>query len=88
MRVKTLEHAADIAVRHSADNFVTPEGHKRKIDMTTVGTGKYRYEFIQDFPKLPAGQSFGIVSTVATDSQTLPLAFHDCWSRKSASETG
>ena len=37
--------------------------------MTQVGTGKYTYELIQDYPKLPAGQSFGIVSTVATDSQ-------------------
>ena len=43
--------------------------------MTTVGTGKYRYEFIQDFPKLPAGQSFGIVSTVATDSQDRVYVF-------------
>jgi DNA-binding beta-propeller fold protein YncE len=48
---------------------MSPEGPKGKIDMTTVGTGKYTYEFIQDFPKLPAGQSFGVVSTVATDSQ-------------------
>ncbi|HEY5866494.1 MAG TPA: hypothetical protein VI542_13255, partial [Candidatus Tectomicrobia bacterium] len=37
--------------------------------MTTVGTGTYRYEYIQDFPRLPVGQTFGIVSTVATDSQ-------------------
>ena len=36
--------------------------------MTTVGTGSYRYEYIQSFPKLPAGQEFRIVSTVATDS--------------------
>ena len=37
--------------------------------MTQVGTGKYTYEHIQDFPKLPAGESFGMVSSVATDSQ-------------------
>ena len=37
--------------------------------MTQVGTGNYTYELIQDFPKLPPGESFGIVSTVATDSQ-------------------
>src|SRR5687767_12822005 len=43
--------------------------HMKEIEMTTVGTGKYTYELIQDFPKLPAGQSFGVVSTVATDSQ-------------------
>ena len=36
--------------------------------MTQVGTGKYTYELIQDFPK-PPGESLGIVSTVATDSQ-------------------
>jgi hypothetical protein len=37
--------------------------------MAQVGTGKYTYELIQDFPKLPSGQSLGIVSTVATESQ-------------------
>ena len=34
--------------------------------MTTVGT-KNTYEYIQDFPKLPAGEEFGVVSSVATD---------------------
>ena len=43
--------------------------------MTQVGTGKYTYELIQDFPKLPAGQSLGIVSTVATDSQDRVYVF-------------
>jgi len=37
--------------------------------MTQVGTGKYTYEVIRDFPKLPAGESFGVISRVATDSQ-------------------
>jgi DNA-binding beta-propeller fold protein YncE len=37
--------------------------------MTQVGAGKYTYELIQDFPKLPAGELFGLVSRVATDSQ-------------------
>src|SRR5688572_3609299 len=37
--------------------------------MAQVGTGKYTYERIDDFPKLPAGQEFGVVSRVATDSQ-------------------
>ena len=37
--------------------------------MTNVGTGKYTYELIQDFPSFPAGESLGIVSTVATDSR-------------------
>ncbi len=30
--------------------------------MTQVGTGRYTYELIQDFPKLPAGNAFGMVS--------------------------
>lgn len=37
--------------------------------MTRFGTGKYTYDLIQDFPKLPAGESFGLVSRVATDSR-------------------
>jgi hypothetical protein len=30
--------------------------------MAQVGTGKYTYDLIQDFPKLPPGESLGIVS--------------------------
>jgi DNA-binding beta-propeller fold protein YncE len=37
--------------------------------MTRSGTGQYRYELIRDFLKLPEGQSFGLVSRVAADSQ-------------------
>jgi len=37
--------------------------------MTQVGTGKYTYELIRDFCKLPDGQSFGLVSRVAADAQ-------------------
>ena len=37
--------------------------------MTQVGTGKYTYEIKHDFPKLPAGEEFGVISRVATDSQ-------------------
>ncbi|HVB15095.1 MAG TPA: 6-bladed beta-propeller [Stellaceae bacterium] len=37
--------------------------------MAQVGTGKYTYELIQDFCKLPAGQEFGLVSRVAADEQ-------------------
>ena len=44
--------------------------------MTTVGTGKYTYEYIKDWAKLPAGMSFGMVSAVATDSQDRVYAFH------------
>ena len=35
----------------------------------TVGTDKLTYELAQDFPKLPDGETFAVVSTVATDSQ-------------------
>ena len=37
--------------------------------MAQIGTGKYTYELIRDFCKLPAGQSFGLVSRVAADPQ-------------------
>ena len=37
--------------------------------MTQVGTGKYTYELIRDFFKLPAGQAFGLISRVAADAQ-------------------
>ena len=37
--------------------------------MTTVGSGSFVYEYIEDFPKLSAGISFGQIPAVATDSQ-------------------
>ncbi len=37
--------------------------------MTTVGAGKFTYNLVQDWAKLPGGQSFGRVSAIATDSQ-------------------
>src|SRR5829696_3753326 len=37
--------------------------------MTQTGAGQYRYERIQDFFKLPEGQSFGMISRVAADAQ-------------------
>ena len=43
--------------------------------MTTVGSGKYTYELVQDWPKLQRGESLGVVSTVATDSQDRVYAF-------------
>src|SRR5919198_1751281 len=36
--------------------------------MATVGTGKYTYELIENWAKLPPGQTFGNTSAVATDS--------------------
>ncbi len=41
----------------------------------TVGTGRYTYRLIQDWAKLPRGQSFGTVSAVATDSQDRVYVF-------------
>jgi len=37
--------------------------------MAQVGAGKYTYERIDDFPQLPEGQKFGVVSRVAADSR-------------------
>jgi len=36
--------------------------------MTTVGTGRYTYELVENWAALPAGEAFGNVSAVATDS--------------------
>ena len=36
--------------------------------MATVGSGKYTYRLSQDWARLPAGEVFGVVSAVATDS--------------------
>ena len=43
--------------------------------MTTVGAEKLTFELVQDFPKLPDGETFAIVSTVATDSQDRVYVF-------------
>jgi DNA-binding beta-propeller fold protein YncE len=43
--------------------------------MTTVGAGKYTYELIESWAKLPPGETFGMVSAVATDSQDRVYAF-------------
>jgi DNA-binding beta-propeller fold protein YncE len=48
---------------------------RRKRQMATVGTGKYTYTLIQDWAKLPAGETFAMVSAVATDSQDRVYAF-------------
>ena len=37
--------------------------------MAQLGTGGYTYELIRDFFKLPAGQTFGMISRVAADAQ-------------------
>src|SRR3954468_20837695 len=35
--------------------------------MAQLGTGKYTYEVVHDFFKLPAGETFGMISRVAAD---------------------
>jgi DNA-binding beta-propeller fold protein YncE len=43
--------------------------------MATVGTGDYRYELIENWAKLPQGETFGNASAVATDSQNRVYLF-------------
>ena len=43
--------------------------------MTTVGAGKYTYHLIQDWAKLPPGESLGSCSAIATDSQDRVYVF-------------
>ena len=43
--------------------------------MTTVGSGKYTYEMVGNWAKLPAGETFAMVSAIATDSQDRVFAF-------------
>ncbi len=43
--------------------------------MATVGTGKYTYGVIENWGKLPAGDTFGMVSAIATDSSDRVFAF-------------
>jgi DNA-binding beta-propeller fold protein YncE len=43
--------------------------------MAQVGAGDYRYELVRDFLKLPPGESFGMVSRVATDAQDRVYVF-------------
>ena len=43
--------------------------------MTTVGSGKYTYEVVENWAKLPGGDTFAMVSAIATDSQDRVFAF-------------
>jgi hypothetical protein len=43
--------------------------------MTTVGTGKYTYTLMENWAKLPTGETFGMVTAVATDSEDRVYAF-------------
>lgn len=40
-----------------------------------VGAGKYTYELIEDFAKLPEGETFGTISRVTTDSRNRLYVF-------------
>ena len=40
-----------------------------------VGTGEYTYELIEDFAKLPEGQSFGLISRVTSDAENRVYVF-------------
>lgn len=40
-----------------------------------VGTGQYQYEVIEDFARLPEGESFGLISRVTTDSKNQLYVF-------------
>ena len=44
--------------------------------MSTVGSGHYRYEVIEDWAKLPSGWQFGILVGVAVDSQDRVYVCH------------
>jgi DNA-binding beta-propeller fold protein YncE len=59
----------DMKSRQAAE---LPEG---LTAMTQLGSGKYSYELISDFLKLPNGEKFGLVSRVATDSQDRVYVF-------------
>ena len=43
--------------------------------MATIGIGRYTYTLIQDWAKMPPGESFGMVNAVATDSENRVYAF-------------
>ena len=43
--------------------------------MTTVGSGNYTYEVVENWAKLPEGDTFAMVSAIATDSQDRVFAF-------------
>jgi DNA-binding beta-propeller fold protein YncE len=43
--------------------------------MTRIGSGAYSYELIRDFLRLPEGETFGVVSRVATDAQDRVYVF-------------
>src|SRR5207247_4809994 len=55
--------------------LVEDSRRERQRAMATVGTGKYTYELIENWAKLPPGQTFGNTSAVATDAQDRVYVF-------------
>ena len=43
--------------------------------MATIGTSRYTYDVIENWGKLPTGDTFGMVSAIATDSKDRVFAF-------------
>ena len=43
--------------------------------MARLGTGKHTYEVVRDWPKMPKGETLGVVSRVVTDSQDRVYVF-------------
>ena len=50
--------------------------------VTTIGSGKYTYELISDWARLPEGQEFGMVSALASDSQDRVVRVPDAVRKK------
>ena len=59
--------------RHSTSaglKYCQPKSLKNKVKMMPlVSTDKHDYELLQDWGRLPEEWTFGVVSSVATDSQ-------------------
>src|SRR5687768_14185077 len=60
--------------RAGARQLATAPGRSDR-PMTTVGSGRYAYEVIENWATLPNGWTFGGVSAVATDSLDRVYAF-------------
>src|SRR5215208_4042688 len=54
--------------RRARKCYSDPNYVKRRTVMK-VGSDGYTYELVEDFAKLPAGESFGLVSRLTTDSR-------------------
>src|SRR5262245_16507870 len=76
----TLKRSSSVArssllVSGCMGRSIVTEFRPEEKAMTTVGSGRYTYELIENWATLPAGWTFGGVSAVATDSQDRVYAF-------------